>query len=81
GAEVVYHDPYIPTLVLSDHSPTKLSSRILTQEEINRSDCVLIITDHSSIDYSWITRCAQLVVDTRNATKGVREGRGKIVRI
>ena len=43
-------------------------------------DCVLIATDHSAYDYDFIVRHAPLVVDTRNATKDVGQGRGKIVK-
>ncbi|MDA8212091.1 MAG: nucleotide sugar dehydrogenase [Clostridia bacterium] len=81
GATIVYHDPYIPSLILEEQSTVALSSKILTQDEISASDCVLIITDHSSIDYSWVCRHAQLVVDTRNVTKDFRESREKIYRI
>ncbi len=41
---------------------------------------VLILTDHSDYDYDWIVKHAALVIDTRNATKHVREGRDKIVK-
>ncbi len=41
-------------------------------------DCVLIATDHSAYDFDFIVKHARLVVDTRNATKKVREGREKI---
>lgn len=81
GATIVYHDPYIPSLILEEQPPAALSSKILTQDEISASDCVLIITDHSSIDYNWVCRHARLVVDTRNVTKDFREGREKIYRI
>ena len=41
-------------------------------------DCVLIATDHTAYDYDFIVRHARLVIDTRNATKNVRQGREKI---
>jgi UDP-N-acetyl-D-glucosamine dehydrogenase len=40
-------------------------------EKVGEYDCVLIVTDHSSYDYAAIVRDAQLVVDTRNATRGI----------
>jgi UDP-N-acetyl-D-glucosamine dehydrogenase len=81
GAEVTYNDPHIPLLPRMRHYPhLKMSSRPLTQEFLARQDCVLIATDHSAYDYPMIARCAHLIVDTRNATKNVTEGREKIVR-
>ena len=49
-----------------------------TPEFLAAQDCVLIATDHSAYDYDFIVKHAKLVVDTRNATKKVREGREKI---
>jgi UDP-N-acetyl-D-glucosamine dehydrogenase len=43
-------------------------------------DLVMIITDHTQYDYQWIVNNASLVVDTRNATKGVRSARGKVIK-
>jgi UDP-N-acetyl-D-glucosamine dehydrogenase len=52
----------------------------LTADYLAEQDCVLIVTDHRAYDYAWIVRCAPLVVDTRNATRDVQEGREKIVK-
>ncbi|HEX3031011.1 MAG TPA: nucleotide sugar dehydrogenase [Bacillota bacterium] len=81
GARVRYHDPHIPVIELGDAYVDRMYSCTLTQEELAAADCVLIITDHSSIDYSWVTKWSQLVVDTRNATKHAAEGREKIRRL
>ena len=46
----------------------------MTNTPLNRLpefDCVVIVTDHSEYDYAWIAENAQLVIDTRNATKGI----------
>ena len=51
-----------------------------TAEALASYDAVLIVTDHSSYDYAAIVRHSRLVVDTRNATKEVKEHREKIVR-
>ena len=56
------------------------SFRPLTPESLGQQDCVLIATDHTAYDYSWVVSHSQLVIDTRNATKTVTEGRGKIVK-
>ncbi len=81
GASVSYHDPYVQ--FLKPHSPYNwaILGSPLVEERIKEADCVLILTDHSGIDYEWVVEQAQLVVDTRNATKDVAFNREKIVRI
>lgn len=79
GAEVSYNDPHIPQLPKMRHYQVPdLVSQELTAEFLASQDCVLIATDHSAYDYAFIVRHAPLVVDTRNATKQVCEGREKI---
>ncbi len=68
GAQVAYHDPYVPSLQLGEHS-----YRSQPLEDLGRYSAVAILTDHSNIDYAHIAREAQLIVDTRNATREVRE--------
>ena len=64
GAEVVYHDPYIP------HLPDReLSSVELTAYEIRRANCVVIGTDHDAVDLQTVVDSASLVVDLRNAVR------------
>lgn len=79
GAVLNYNDPHIPVLPKTrEHDLPLLESQHLTPELLAAQDAVLIATDHSSYDYDLIVRHAKLVVDTRNATAGVREGREKI---
>jgi UDP-N-acetyl-D-glucosamine dehydrogenase len=82
GAKVTYNDPHIPTLPRMRHWPrlASLESVPLTPESLAAQDCVLIATDHSAYDYDFIVRHARLVVDTRNATRGVKDGREKILK-
>ena len=80
GAVVSYHDPYIPRVPKLRHYDISLSSVPLTEEALSSHDCVLIATDHTKIDYAWVVKHAQLVVDSRNATKSVALGREKIVK-
>ncbi|MFL5342134.1 MAG: nucleotide sugar dehydrogenase [Gemmataceae bacterium] len=81
GAVVTYNDPHIPTLPRMRHYPDlQMSSQELTDKYLAAQDCVLIATDHSAYDCARIVRQSRLVVDTRNATKGVTEGREKIVK-
>jgi len=79
GAAVSYNDPHVPRLPkVRHHDLPELASVDLTPEFLAGQDCVLIATDHSSYDYEVIVRYAPLVIDTRNATKNVTEGRWKI---
>ena len=75
GAEVSYHDPHVPELDLDGRS---LKSVDLTDEVLSGSDLVLIVTDHEAVDLARVVAKSARVFDTRNATKGVREGREKI---
>ena len=61
-------------------APAPMTSQPLTPEYLASQDCVLIATDHSAYDYTWIVAHSRLVVDTRNATKNVTAGREKIVK-
>ena len=82
GAGVDYHDPYIPQIkkTRAYQSLAGRESTDLKPETIKSYDAVIISTDHSSINYDELVRHAQLVVDTRNATKDVTQGREKIVK-
>jgi UDP-N-acetyl-D-glucosamine dehydrogenase len=75
GAEVVYHDPYVPSFRDGDLT---MESKPLTAELLSAQDLVIITTDHTNIDYTWVVAHAKHVFDTRNATKNVRENRHKI---
>jgi len=57
-----------------------MTSSDLTAEYLAEQDCVLIVTDHTAYDYGFIVEHAKLVIDTRNAAKGVVKGREKILR-
>jgi UDP-N-acetyl-D-glucosamine dehydrogenase len=60
------------------HTLPAMTSKPLDEKFLAGQDCVLIATDHSAYDYDFIVRHARLVVDTRNATKDVTQGREKI---
>ena len=79
GAIVTYNDPHIPHLPSMRHYDVPaMDSSELTAEYLQEQDCVLIATDHSAYDYQFIVDHSKLVIDTRNATKGVANGREKI---
>jgi UDP-N-acetyl-D-glucosamine dehydrogenase len=76
GAIVCYNDPYFPTVGHGRHYDLHMRNTPL--ENLAQYDCVMIITDHSDYDFAAIVRDSQLIVDTRNATKGLESQ--KIVR-
>jgi len=80
GATVDYNDPHVPTTHKQREHDLRLKSIPLTARTLASYDVVLISTDHSAYDYDFIVRHARLVVDTRNATANVRNGRSKIVK-
>jgi UDP-N-acetyl-D-glucosamine dehydrogenase len=69
GAEVLYNDPYFPTVGRGRHYNLNMTCTPL--ENLEQYDCVLIVTDHSDYNYKEIVQNSQLVVDSRNATKGI----------
>jgi UDP-N-acetyl-D-glucosamine dehydrogenase len=69
GAIVSYNDPYFPALLKGRHYDLQMERVPL--DTIGEYDCVAIITDHSDYEYPAIVRDAKLVVDTRNATRGI----------
>jgi UDP-N-acetyl-D-glucosamine dehydrogenase len=69
GATVAYNDPYFPSVGQGRHYALNMTNTPL--ENLGQYDAVLIVTDHSTYDYRKIVEEAQLVVDTRNATKGI----------
>jgi UDP-N-acetyl-D-glucosamine dehydrogenase len=87
GCEVRYHDPFVEQVSFDDaHTESggePMSSVELNDEEIESSDCVLIVTNHSQIDYRRIIELAPLIVDTRNALNGDlrRDSRARIIRL
>jgi UDP-N-acetyl-D-glucosamine dehydrogenase len=69
GAVVSYNDPYFPKVGRGRHYDLNMTCAPL--DDLAIYDCVLIVTDHSAYDYNRIVRDSQLVIDTRNATKGI----------
>ena len=68
GVSVTYSDPYIPTIDLFGDT---LVSQPLTADLLAASDCVVIVTNHRAFDYHLVVRHARLIVDTRNALRGI----------
>jgi UDP-N-acetyl-D-glucosamine dehydrogenase len=80
GATILYHDPFIPVLPPFRKFFFKLKSSPLTERLLHRVDAVVVATDHSQIDYPWVTRYASLIIDTRNVTKNIKRWKNKIVK-
>lgn len=77
GVKVCYHDPFVPSISLDNK---EIKSVDLTDELLKTVDCVVILTDHSTLPLQQIISNASLVFDTRNVTKGVK-GKSKIYRL
>jgi UDP-N-acetyl-D-glucosamine dehydrogenase len=76
GADVVYHDPYVKSFSEDGASHESVA---LTDEELRRADAVVIVTDHSTVDYQRLVNRTGLVVDTRHATARTTPGRARVV--
>jgi UDP-N-acetyl-D-glucosamine dehydrogenase len=78
GAKVKYNDPHVPSILMNCDT---MGSVKLTSPLLKRTDCLVIVTDHSAYDYDWIVRNSNLVFDTRNACKLVKSNRARIVKL
>lgn len=80
GAQVAYHDPHVPRTHRMRQFDLGMESVPLSPERLQEQDAVVIVTDHSAVDYEAVVANAPLVIDTRNATRKVRGGRERIVK-
>lgn len=78
GAVVTYNDPWIPKLHATRKYDFQMSSTPITPEVLAEMDAVIIVTDHSDYDFAEIAKHSNLIIDTRNATKGIKEEVDKI---
>jgi UDP-N-acetyl-D-glucosamine dehydrogenase len=69
GAKVFYNDPYFPTVGRGRHYDLKMTCTSL--DNLGQYDAVVIVTDHTTYDYKAIVEQSKLIIDTRNATKGI----------
>jgi len=75
GANVAYHDPYAASVRIGEHELHSVGF-----ENLGDYDCVIVVTDHSKTDYARVAKDAKIIVDTRNALKGVaKDARAKIL--
>jgi UDP-N-acetyl-D-glucosamine dehydrogenase len=76
GAEVSFHDPYVPTFREDGEVRTGIA---LDEAALLESDAVVIVTDHKSVDYDLVMRHASIIVDTRNVMAGIAAGKARVV--
>ena len=82
GAQVFYHDPFCPTIVDDGHTPLRglpMRSVEFSEAMLQAMDVVVVITDHSAVDYQRLADSARLVVDTRGVMRQVQGGGGRVV--
>lgn len=76
GSNVTYHDPYIPIIEGMRKYPDLIMKSVdLNNKILEKQDCVLIVTDHSNVDYKLILEKSKLVIDTRNIYQGYTSGK------
>src|SRR5438874_7687614 len=78
GADVAYADPHVPTFQIEG---TELKAVDVTKDELERADCVLVLTDHPEFDYAAVAQHGRLIVDTRHSVPALSHGRGRLVRL
>lgn len=81
GAEVSYHDPHVVQIAGTRRYPSlRMSSVELTPEVLAGQDAIVIVTDHSAVDYERVVEKSKLVIDTRNACSAISKHRGRIIK-
>jgi UDP-N-acetyl-D-glucosamine dehydrogenase len=80
GAEVAYHDPYVPVIKLTREHPHWEGTKSVpfTREALDRFDLILIATNHAAVDYAELSRGTYLIVDTRNAMAKFKTAPGQV---
>lgn len=79
GAQILYHDPHVSNITLGEKGT--YTSQELTSTLVESVDCVVIIANHSNIDYDFISKHATVVVDTRNATRTIKSIPNNIIKL
>jgi UDP-N-acetyl-D-glucosamine dehydrogenase len=78
GATLWFNDPFVKANPLRKVAATYME---LTPEALNQADCVVVVTDHTIYDYHFLAKHASLLIDTRNATRDVPKGVGRVVKL
>lgn len=82
GADVSYHDPYVPVIRLTREHPAWAGHKSVpwNKETISGFDCVLISTAHACVNYKELAEWAPLIVDTRNAMVSTKTKEGQVIK-
>lgn len=81
-ADVRYHDPFVPEMPAHEPYTWSLKNTALTAKALQEADCVVVTTDHTTVDYDFVAKNTKRIVDARNACKHVKaEYRHKITKI
>jgi UDP-N-acetyl-D-glucosamine dehydrogenase len=82
GAEVAYHDPYVPVIKLTREHPHWAGTRSIAwnRETVQAFDLVLIATNHASLNYQELAQWSSTIVDTRNAMHGIQTAPGQVLK-
>jgi UDP-N-acetyl-D-glucosamine dehydrogenase len=78
GADVRYADPFVPSVAVGE---TTLVAVPAEAEVFRWADAALVLTDHREFDYQALTRQVPLIVDARNATRGIPDAAGRVIRL
>lgn len=85
GAQVKYHDPYVPRFRVGGdvflRQPIELLSQPLTEALVQEADCSIIVTGHRVVDYGFVVQHSRSVVDCVNATDGVQGDKRHVIRL
>ena len=79
GAKVDYTDPHVPETHEMRHHNLQMKSVKLTPASLKKYDCCIIATNHKAFDWEFVVKHAKLIVDTRNALKGIKTRAGQVV--
>ena len=87
GADVHYHDPYVPEVPLDEeHAPSadpgrRLTSVPLSESTLAAQDCVCLLVGHSSFDIPWLIKHSRLLLDATGITRRFQQEHGRVVRL
>ena len=85
GAQVTYHDTYVPNFTIGPdvfhREQQTLASVELSDAVLRDADCVVIVTGHQTVDYEHVVRLSRLIVDSCNATHGLPQVGGRVIRL
>jgi UDP-N-acetyl-D-glucosamine dehydrogenase len=79
GAQISYHDPHVPTMPRMRKYALTMDSQPLTPEYLAAQDAIVVVTDHSAVDWNLVVKHAKLVIDPRNAAAKVTGPKSNVI--